>query len=77
MSLVCVANAEPKFSLRCQFSQGASANIDSGKIQKRRIVEDKLEIVFDQIDKNAGTARVIGNGGVSDLNAFYFTNDSL
>lgn len=77
MSLVCVANAEPKFSFRCQFSEGASAHIDSGRIQQRRIVEDKLEIVFDQIDKNAGTARVIGNGGAFDLSAFYFANDSL
>jgi hypothetical protein len=56
-------------AFRCNFSNGQITNFDNGKPNTKR--ESKFaELVFDQIDFDKRTARLIGNVGVSQVQVF-------
>lgn len=53
-------------SFRCNFTDGQITNFDSGAPSTKH--ESKFaELVFDQIDTNKKTARLIGNVGVAQV----------
>ena len=57
--------AEVELTFRCKFSEGHSTNFDNGNpISKRSEFPDLL---FDKINVEKGTARIIGNNGAVDI----------
>ena len=55
-------------SYRCNFTDGQITNFDKGSPSTKR--ENKFtELIFDQIDINKKTARLIGNAGVAQVQA--------
>jgi hypothetical protein len=61
--------AQEKLTFRCNLGPGASANWDSGSVsvEKDTFGKPNVELTFDAIDLKAGTGRIIGNAGGSDL----------
>ncbi|MHB1095634.1 MAG: hypothetical protein ACYC3F_05635 [Gemmatimonadaceae bacterium] len=61
-----VARLRATKTFRCTFAASASANMD-GDVPKLTTRVDHFELVFDQIDLERGTARLIGNVGAEDV----------
>ena len=63
------AIAEGKYTFRCSFGPGASANWDSGAVSVTRgnFGSPNVSVTFDAIDLVTGTGRIIGNSGASDV----------
>lgn len=63
------AIAQSKLTFRCTLGPGTSANWDSGSvaIERGNFGKPTVVVTFDSIDLSAGTGRVIGNAGASDL----------
>src|SRR5687767_5109570 len=53
-------------SFRCTFTQSASAVLDRD-VARLRTGADTLQLVFDQLDVEKGTGRMIGNIGATDV----------
>jgi hypothetical protein len=53
-------------SFRCNFSDGISTNWDSGKPSLTKDAR-MAEMVFDQLDTQKGSGRLIGNAGVENI----------
>jgi hypothetical protein len=56
-------------SFRCNFTDGLITNWDSGKPSSKRN-GNFPELVFDQLDMNKGTGRLIGNAGAENVQVF-------
>jgi len=56
------------FSMRCKFINGQSTQFESS-LPKTKQVKDFPELIFDQIDTDKGTARLIGNIGAETIQA--------
>ena len=54
-------------TFRCSFVSSVSADMDKDT-PRPAVSRDTLELVFDQLDHRAGTGRLIGNHGGSDVN---------
>lgn len=71
-AVFCVSGAvvaDDKLTFRCSFGPGASANWDSGSVSVLRgnFGSPNVSVTFDAIDLVAGTGRLIGNAGASDI----------
>ena len=64
--LPLITNAQT-MSVRCTFSDGFSTHFDSGKPSSKRTIVMKDPIVFDSLDPQKRTGRMIGNAGVTDI----------
>jgi hypothetical protein len=62
MLAVAVATPQPK-ALKCEFTHGVFKAFD----EPEKLTSDSLTLIFDSIDPNAGTARLIGNQGAGDV----------
>ena len=60
--------AGAELTFRCKFTGGQITNYENGSPRTKR-VNDFVELVYDQIDKTKGTARLIGNVGVAQVQA--------
>jgi hypothetical protein len=62
-------HAQPKLSFKCTFGPGAVGNWDAGsvKIDRGNFGNPTVVLHFDNVDPTAGTGRLIGNAGSSDL----------
>lgn len=58
---------ENELTFRCKFTEGQFTNFDNGKPNSKR--SEFPELVFDKINENKGTARIIGNNGAVDITA--------
>ena len=69
LSLLCAnIGFTQTLSFRCNFTDGQITNFDKGSPSTKR--ENKFtELIFDQIDINKKTARLIGNAGVAQVQA--------
>ena len=61
--------AQEKHSFKCTFGPGSQANWDAGKLNIERVNfgTPSVTLHFDSVDVKAGTARMIGNAGSSNL----------
>ena len=65
-------------SVRCKFSHGQATNFDKGKPTTSRVPgSDMPDLVFDQVDAQKGTARLIGNQGAADVMVDRAGNDTI
>ena len=65
-------------SVRCKFSHGQATDFDKGKPTTSRVPgSDMPDLVYDQIDTQKGTARLIGNQGAGDVTVYRAGNDSV
>ncbi len=53
-------------TFRCEFAVGVSTRMNGDK-PLPKLNKDKLELVFDQLDMEKGTGRLIGNIGGADV----------
>ena len=60
---------EPVLSVRCTFPDGITTKF-AKELSKQERAGGFSDVVFDQIDLAAGTARLIGNIGVETVQAF-------
>lgn len=57
--------AGAELTFRCKFSEGQSTNYDGGKPSSKR--DEFPDLIFDKINLEKGTARIIGNNGAVDI----------
>ena len=57
--------AEAELTFRCKFSEGQSTNFEDGNPSSKR--SEFPELLFDKINVEKGTARIIGNNGAVDI----------
>jgi hypothetical protein len=57
--------AEAELTFRCKFSEGQSTTFDDGSPSSKR--SEFPELLFDKINVEKGTARIIGNNGAVDI----------
>jgi hypothetical protein len=61
-----VAEAET-LSFRCKLANGFNTNFDADKPLSKGIQSDMPELIFDQLDMQKGSGRMIGNAGSSNV----------
>ena len=54
-----------ELTFRCKFSEGQSTNYDGGKPSSKR--DEFPDLLFDKINLEKGTARIIGNNAAVDI----------
>jgi hypothetical protein len=57
--------AEAELTFRCKFSEGQSTTFDDGSPSSKR--SEFPDLIFDKINVEKGTARIIGNNGAVDI----------
>jgi len=71
--LICFSVLAETFSVRCKFSDGQVTDFDKSLPNTKR-TSDMSDLVYDQIDTNKNSARLIGNIGVETVRAIAGSN---
>jgi hypothetical protein len=66
LSVGAAQQNEPIKTLKCSFTRGISTRLDGEKTANTKTAKGMPDLVVDQIDDRAGTARLIGNVAADD-----------